>query len=183
MTARRCVRHSARSRMIFLLLDRGGPSPLHRARPAPVRRAAPQPDRAAVRTDRRGPRPLPHAGVSRAACASGRATHPRPRRGDVVAEPARAGRPPRRVLLGGVRPRREPPRLLRRARCARGRPPQVRVGARPAARRDRALLPPRLLPAAARRGRPAGRVVSAQRHEPATARARADGPDRRARGR
>ena len=160
-TARRCVRHSARSRAtspspgsprrgaLFTELDPRRFAELHHNPTALLSEL----------TDEDLARFLTPAYLEQLARVDGTA-HPRPRRRDVVAEPRRAGRPPRRVLLGGVRPRREPARLLRRARRARGRPPQVRVGARRAARRDRPLLPPRLLPAAARRGRPAGRAVS-----------------------
>ena len=150
---------------------------------ATLRRAAPQPDRAPLRADRRRSRASAHAGLFRAAGARAGSPGARPRRGDVVAEPERPGRPSRRLLLGGVRARREPPHLLRRARRARRRLSQGRVRARHPARRDRALLPPRLLPPAARRARPAGRALPAQRPEPAAARARADGAGHRARGR
>ena len=78
----------------------------------------------------------------------------------MVAGAPAAGRLPRGVLLGRVRARREPPGLLGRARDPRGRPPEGGVGARCAARRHRPLLPARLLPAAARRERPAARALS-----------------------
>ena len=78
-----------------------------------------------------------------------------------------ARRLPRRVLLRGVRARREPADLLGRARGPRRRPSQGGVGARRPARRDRPLLPPRLLPPAARRARPAGRALPADRTRPA----------------
>ena len=81
-----------------------------------------------------------------------------------MAEPRRPGRLPRRLLLARVRARREPAHLLRRARRSRRRPPQGRLGARRPARRRRPLLPPRLLPPAARRDGPAGRALPADRH-------------------
>ncbi len=70
------------------------------------------------------------------------------------------------------------PIVLRGPRHPRGRPPEGGLRARRAARRRRPLLPSRLLPAAARRGRPPGRALSAERPEPAPAHARADGADR-----
>ena len=101
----------------------------------------------------------------------------------MVGEPPRGRRSPRRVLLDRVRPRREPADLLGRPRHPRRRPSQGGLGARRPARRHRPLLPPRLLPAAARRGRSPARAVSPPRHEPAAAHARADGSGRRARRR
>ena len=89
--------------------------------------------------------------------------------------PRRARRPARRLLLHRVRPRREPADLLRRPRHPRRRPSQGGLRARRPARRRRPQLPARLLPAAAGGGRPPGRAVSPQRHEPAAADARADG--------
>ena len=181
---RDAARGAPRDRERLLLhVDRRGAAPLRRARAAALRRAAAQPDRAPVRADGRDlARALTPDYLERLARVQGRLARDR---GEETwwRSRQRPVRPPRRLLLRGVRARREPPHLLRRARRSRRRLSQGGVGARHPARRDRPLLPPRLLPAAARRERPPGRALPADRYEPAAARARADGSRGRARGR